>query len=155
GGVADGPRIHPAHASADNGVSRSRVGGLAVGVRSRRGARQRRRMTIELPGFFDLQVNGFAGIDFNAADLASDAVAQALDRMRATGVTRCLPTLITSSLDRFAAAARVIAATPDATIAGIHMEGPYLSRDAGARGAHRPGDLRDADVDDFKRRQDA
>ena len=112
-------------------------------------------MTIELPGFFDLQVNGFAGIDFNAADLASDAVAQALDRMRATGVTRCLPTLITSSLDRFAAAARVIAAMPDATIAGIHMEGPYLSRDAGARGAHPPGDLRDADVDDFKRRQDA
>ncbi len=112
-------------------------------------------MTIELPGFFDLQVNGFAGIDFNAADLASDAVAQALDRMRATGVTRCLPTLITSSLDRFAAAARVIAAMPDATIAGIHMEGPYLSRDAGARGAHPPGDLRDADVDDFQRRQDA
>ena len=112
-------------------------------------------MTIELPGFFDLQVNGFAGIDFNAADLASDAVAQALDRMRATGVTRCLPTLITASLDRFAAAARVIAAMPDAAIAGIHMEGPYLSRDAGARGAHPPADLRDADLDDFKRRQDA
>ena len=112
-------------------------------------------MTIELPGFFDLQVNGFAGIDFNAAGLASDAVAQALDRMRATGVTRCLPTLITSSLDRFAAAARVIAAMPDAAIAGIHMEGPYLSRDAGARGAHPPADLRDADLDDFKRRQDA
>jgi N-acetylglucosamine-6-phosphate deacetylase len=44
-------------------------------------------MTIELPGLFDLQVNGFAGVDFNAAGLTADRVSEALDRMRATGVT--------------------------------------------------------------------
>jgi hypothetical protein len=53
-------------------------------------------MRLELPGLFDLQVNGFAGVDFNSRDVTADAVAQALERMRSTGVTRCLPTLITS-----------------------------------------------------------
>lgn len=112
-------------------------------------------MKIELPGLFDLQVNGFAGVDFNAADLTADAVAVALDRLRATGVTRCLPTLITSPLERFATAVRTIAAVDDAAIAGIHMEGPYLSPQDGARGAHPAEHLRHAGVDDFKRRQDA
>ena len=28
-------------------------------------------MTLELPGLFDLQVNGFGGIDFNAPDLTT------------------------------------------------------------------------------------
>jgi N-acetylglucosamine-6-phosphate deacetylase len=112
-------------------------------------------MRIELPGFFDLQVNGFAGVDFNAADLSPDAVSLALERLHTTGVTRCLPTLITSPLDRFVSSAGVIARMPDAAIAGIHMEGPYLSPQDGPRGAHLREDLRDATVDDFQRRQDA
>jgi N-acetylglucosamine-6-phosphate deacetylase len=112
-------------------------------------------MTIELPGLFDLQVNGFGGIDFNAPALTAERVIEALARMRATGVTRCLPTLITSSFERFAASARVLAGLTDPAIAGIHMEGPYLSRDEGARGAHPLEDLVPASVDDFRRRQDA
>ena len=112
-------------------------------------------MTLEAPGFFDVQVNGFAGVDFNAADLTGDAVAMALDRLRATGVTRCLPTLITSSLERFAAAARVLARMTEPAIAGIHMEGPYLSPEEGTRGAHPLEHLRRATRDDFERRQEA
>jgi N-acetylglucosamine-6-phosphate deacetylase len=112
-------------------------------------------MRLELPGLFDLQVNGFAGVDFNARDLGAGAIGTALARLRATGVTRCLPTLVTSAFDRFAAAARAIASVNDRAIAGIHMEGPYLSRADGARGAHPLDHLRDADVDDFKRRHDA
>ena len=94
-------------------------------------------------GFFDLQVNGFGGVDFNGPDLTGDRVGDALERMRATGVTRCLPTLITSSFERFAASARVLARVADPAIAGIHMEGPYLSPEDGARGAH-PRDARAA-----------
>ena len=112
-------------------------------------------MRLTLPGLFDLQVNGFAGIDFNGADLAADLLAEALERMRATGVTRCLPTLITSSFDRFARNARVIAASPDETVAGLHMEGPYLSPADGARGAHPIDHITPASIDDFDRRQDA
>ena len=107
-------------------------------------------MRIALPGLFDLQVNGFGGIDFNAPDLTRDRAAEALDRMLETGVTRCLPTLITSSFDRFAASARVLADLPHSAIAGIHMEGPYLSRDEGARGAHSRADIVPASVDDFR-----
>jgi N-acetylglucosamine-6-phosphate deacetylase len=112
-------------------------------------------MRIELPGLFDLQVNGFGGIDFNAPDLAADRVDEALERMRATGVTRCLPTLITSSFEQFACSARVLARMSGAAIAGIHMEGPYLSSEDGWRGAHQREHVRPASIDDFKRRQDA
>jgi N-acetylglucosamine-6-phosphate deacetylase len=79
--------------------------------------------------------------------------------MRATGVTRSLPTIITSSLDHFAACARVIARHPssgdDGAIAGIHMEGPYISPLDGFRGAHPREHCIDASLDDFARRQDA
>ncbi|PYQ93008.1 MAG: hypothetical protein DMF97_20755 [Acidobacteria bacterium] len=112
-------------------------------------------MRLELPGLFDLQVNGFGGIDFNAPDLTSERAAEALDRMRVTGVTRCLPTLITSSFDLFARNARILAHMPSPAIAGIHMEGPYLSPEDGARGAHPREHLTPATLDDFNRRQDA
>ena len=112
-------------------------------------------MTIELPGLFDLQVNGFGGVDFNDPYLSAGRCADALDRMRATGVTRCLPTLITSPLDRFAASARVLARMNDPSIAGLHMEGPYISPEDGARGAHPREHIADAGIDDFNRRQEA
>ena len=47
-------------------------------------------------GLFDLQVNGFAGIDFNSEAIDADALDHALEAMLATGVTACLPTLITA-----------------------------------------------------------
>jgi len=112
-------------------------------------------MIVTLPGLFDLQVNGFGGIDFNGADLTADRVAEAFRRMRETGVTRCLPTLITSSFDQFAASARILARVADAAFAGIHMEGPYVSPADGARGAHPLEHVAAASVDDFRRRQDA
>ena len=112
-------------------------------------------MTVDLPGFVDLQVNGFGGIDFNDPATTDDQVLFALGRMRETGVTRCLPTLITSSLRAFAACARTLVRTPSAAIAGLHMEGPYISPEDGARGAHPREHIRSADADDFERRQEA
>jgi N-acetylglucosamine-6-phosphate deacetylase len=112
-------------------------------------------VTLELPGFFDLQVNGFAGVDFNGPGLTTDLAHEALDRMRATGVTRCLPTLITSSLADFSASARTLARLTHPSFAGIHMEGPYISPDDGPRGAHPRRHVLAASLDDFRRRQDA
>ena len=111
---------------------------------SRLRLRARRVMRITFPGLFDLQVNGFAGVDFNAPDLTADEVSLALARMRATGVTRVLPTLVTSPFEDFAASARVLASITDAAIAGIHMEGPYLSPEDGPRGAHPRAHVRPA-----------
>ena len=112
-------------------------------------------MIIELPGLFDLQVNGFAGVDFNGSGLTADRVVYALERMRTTGVTRCLPTLITSSFEDFAASAEVLTSVRNHAIAGIHMEGPYISPLDGARGAHPAAHVRQASIDDFERRQEA
>lgn len=110
---------------------------------------------LECPGLVDLQVNGFAGVDFNDLRLEPDSIDVALDAMRRTGVTRCLPTLVTSSLDAFARCARTIARHRSPVIAGIHMEGPYISHEDGPRGAHPREHVAPASIDDFERRQEA
>lgn len=107
------------------------------------------------PALVDLQVNGFAGVDFNAAATTSDEVARALDAMEATGVGLCLPTIITSSAAHFAHCAQTVLASKHPAIAGLHMEGPYISPENGFRGAHPLQDVCAATLDDFNRRQDA
>jgi N-acetylglucosamine-6-phosphate deacetylase len=111
--------------------------------------------TLELPGFVDLQVNGFAGVDFGDPATTADDVRRAVAAIERTGVTRLLPTLITSSLEMFAACARTLLGTGHPAIAGIHMEGPYISPEDGPRGAHDRAHVRSADLDDFRRRQAA
>jgi N-acetylglucosamine-6-phosphate deacetylase len=110
---------------------------------------------LEFSGFFDLQVNGFAGVDFNDPTVSHEQVSFAIARIRVTGVTRLLPTLITSSFENFARCARTVARINDPAIAGIHMEGPYISGMKGPRGAHSQEHVRSASIDDFGRRQEA
>lgn len=112
-------------------------------------------MRLEFPGLVDIQVNGFAGIDFNTPGLNADEVRTAVAALRASGVTRFLPTLITGSFDRFERCARVLLEVDDPAIAGIHMEGPYISPVDGPRGAHPREHTAPASLDDFSRRQDA
>ncbi len=111
-------------------------------------------MQIQFPGFFDLQVNGFAGVDFNEP-CTPEQLQHATTAMRATGVTQFLPTIITSSPEHFASCARAIVNFADPAMAGIHLEGPYISPLDGARGAHPLAQVCDASIDDFKYRQDA
>jgi len=111
-------------------------------------------MIIECPGFCDLQVNGFAGVDFNRAGTAVEDLGRAAEALRATGVTRFLATLITSSFAEFAACAHALGRWGHPAVAGIHMEGPYISAGA-ARGAHPSAHVRAASIEDFERRQDA
>src|SRR5262249_46086936 len=112
-------------------------------------------MRIEFPGFFDLQVNGFEGVDFNTPGRTPNQLRHATDALRATGVTRFLPTLIPSSLERFSICARSILRFTDPAIAGIHMEGPYISPHDGPRGAHAREHVIAASIKDFSRRQEA
>src|ERR1700722_17269646 len=112
-------------------------------------------MQVEFPGFFDLQLNGFAGVDFTNPAAAPEEVSMALEKVRLTGVTRCLPTLVTSSFERFAACAKTLIRAQHPAIAGIHMEGPYLSPEDGARGAHPRQFVIAPTIDDFLRRQEA
>jgi N-acetylglucosamine-6-phosphate deacetylase len=112
-------------------------------------------MKIGFPGFVDLQVNGFAGVDFNTPGQPPERIRAALRAMGATGVTLCLPALITSSLERFSACARALLNAADPAVAGLHLEGPYLSPADGPRGAHPAARIVPASVEDFARRQDA
>ncbi len=111
--------------------------------------------SFECDAFCDLQVNGFAGIDFNDPAVEGSRVQQAAAAMERTGVTRFLATLISAPLDRFAACARVIGRSQIPGLAGIHMEGPYISPEDGARGAHNRADIQPPSLDDFARRQEA
>ena len=112
-------------------------------------------MQIEFPGLFDLQVNGFGGVDFNNPSATPEDVQRAIERMRRTGVTRFLATLVTSSFERFAQCAKTLLGTPHRAIAGFHMEGPYISPEDGPRGAHPLEHVVGASIDDFSRRQEA
>src|SRR5262249_10375512 len=100
--------------------------------------------TVQLSGLVGLQVNGFAGVDFGDADLTPERVLEAVAALEKTGVTRFLPTLITSSLEAFARSAHTVLAARHPAIAGIHMEGPYISPEDGFRGAHARPLVRDA-----------
>ena len=110
---------------------------------------------ITSPGLVDLQVNGFAGVDFNDPNTTQDQVSAATAAMRATGVTCFLATVISAPLDRFSACAKTLARSTEPALAGLHMEGPYISPEDGARGAHRREDVSSPTLDDFKRRQEA
>jgi N-acetylglucosamine-6-phosphate deacetylase len=112
-------------------------------------------MQIEFPGLFDLQVNGFGGVDFTNPSATPEQVWGAIEKMRLMGVTRCLPTLVTSSFERFAQCAKTLLATRHPAIAGFHMEGPYISPEDGPRGAHPRQHVTGASVEDFMRRQEA
>jgi N-acetylglucosamine-6-phosphate deacetylase len=62
------------------------------------------------PGLVDLQVNGYDGLDVNAADVDPDTIAELTHRLAAAGVTTWLPTIITAPEERIVAALRCIAA---------------------------------------------
>jgi len=104
------------------------------------------------PGFFDLQVNGYAGVDFNGDDLTDEQLDLACERLAADGVDGILATLITDDVSRMAARLKRMTAMRERNaaarrmIVGFHVEGPFLNAAAGFRGAHperfiRPGDV--------------
>jgi N-acetylglucosamine-6-phosphate deacetylase len=98
---------------------------------------------IAAPGFVDVQVNGFGGVDFLETD--GEGYLQAGEALLETGVTSFLPTLITApETDLLAALAEVPTASVGPRILGVHLEGPFL---AGRRlGTHRADGRRDPDV---------
>ncbi len=93
-------------------------------------------------GLIDLQVNGFAGVDFNAGAVTPAEIDHALEAMLATGVTLCLPTIITApeaQLDqRFRSLDAAIAGSRLGPLMcpGYHLEGPFLNPLAGYAGCH-------------------
>lgn len=109
-----------------------------------------------LPGLVDLQVNGFAGVDFNAERLEEPDVRSACARLRAECVVAFLPTLVSNRpelIEKNIETLCRVAEHPgenEAKIFGIHLEGPFISPLPGARGAHPVKWIRPPDVDWIK-----
>jgi len=112
-------------------------------------------------GFVDLQVNGYAGLDFNADEYADDLVLEVCRRLTREGVDKILATVITAPIEsmiaRIARIADLIESHVDvaATIGGIHVEGPFINPDDGYVGAHPPAAVRAANRDDATKLIDA
>ncbi|MCA9260595.1 MAG: N-acetylglucosamine-6-phosphate deacetylase [Planctomycetales bacterium] len=106
------------------------------------------------PEFFDLQVNGYAGVDFNADDLSPESLDAACRALRNDGVTGILATVITDQLDHMSRrVANLVAARSQSALArelvrGVHIEGPFLNPAPGFAGAHPSHHMRVANVDD-------
>lgn len=113
------------------------------------------------PALFDLQINGYAGVDFQDPALPPAALRKAIAALRAGGTHRILLTFITDELDalarQFAQLEKHRAADPllAETICGYHLEGPWLSPREGFRGAHPSECMRAPDLAAFARLQDA
>ncbi|TLS53992.1 N-acetylglucosamine-6-phosphate deacetylase [Paenibacillus antri] len=113
------------------------------------------------PGLVDLQVNGYAGIDFNTTPLATDDVKKAVRLLLSQGVTTVFPTVITNGDEAIEASMRSIAAAcredalTGSCVGGIHLEGPFLSPVDGSRGAHEAAYVRAPDWDAYLRWQEA
>lgn len=99
---------------------------------------------MQTQGLTDLQVNGYAGIDFNDDGLTAAALDHALAAMLRANVTTCLPTLITAGettlAARFAALDAAVAASRlgPSMVPGFHLEGPFLNPTTGYAGCHPP-----------------
>ncbi len=100
-----------------------------------------------LPGFIDTQVNGGGGVLFND-ETTPDGIAAIGAAHRKYGTTAFLPTLISDELNVIDAAMR---ATEDAIaqgvpgVLGIHIEGPFISRQR--KGIHNPDMFRTLDAE--------
>ncbi|RKN85391.1 N-acetylglucosamine-6-phosphate deacetylase [Paenibacillus ginsengarvi] len=113
------------------------------------------------PGLVDLQINGYAGDDFNTLPFDTDMVVRASQGLWGEGVTSYYPTVITNSPEAIEEAVGIIASACDhdartnRSVAGIHVEGPFISPEDGARGAHSLDYVRAPDWEMFEKWQRA
>jgi N-acetylglucosamine-6-phosphate deacetylase len=108
-------------------------------------------------GYVDLQVNGYAGVDFNKDALTASELEHACARLDADGVGAFLATIITDDVEAMCRRLATLARLRDEStlaarlMAGIHIEGPFLNGAAGYRGAHPADAILSADIEVMKR----
>lgn len=109
-----------------------------------------------MTGYIDIQLNGYYGVDFNRATLTGEQFHFACEKLRAHGVRAFAPTIITAAIPHmcacFANLARIVAADPLARemAPAFHAEGPFISSEAGYRGAHPAQHAHPAQLDEAK-----
>jgi len=112
---------------------------------------------LRIPGFIDLQVNGFVGVDFSSDSLSEEGFIHAGRALIERGTAAFMPTLITNKEARLKRNLKIIAAAlkKDTLLArhilGLHFEGPFISKENGAVGAHDPDAVHEPDIEFFDR----
>jgi N-acetylglucosamine-6-phosphate deacetylase len=108
------------------------------------------------PALVDLQVNGFAGVDFQQDNVTVDQLLEATRALRAFGCARYLLTLITDEWPKLTARLKRLrqlrrsSLELERAIAGWHVEGPFLSAEPGFHGAHNPALMLDPAPDHIR-----
>ncbi|HUQ44880.1 MAG TPA: N-acetylglucosamine-6-phosphate deacetylase [Candidatus Limnocylindria bacterium] len=112
-------------------------------------------------GWLDIQVNGFGGHDPNASGADASNTVEMIRALWRHGVTGVCPTICTESEEHIVGALRAVAAACeadpliDASVVGIHVEGPHISPEDGPRGAHPLRHVRPPDIAEYRRWQEA
>lgn len=113
------------------------------------------------PGWFDFQINGFGGVDFQSDTLTLAELDHAVATLRKHGVAGIFATLITDEVDALCRRLEHIerlcseSAVARRMIVGYHLEGPWLSPQLGYRGAHPPAPMHAPSLAEFQRLQSA
>jgi len=113
------------------------------------------------PGLIDNQINGYNGVDFSDPSAGAERIRMAVDAIRSDGVTTFFPTIITGSHNNlikvFRNLARALRYDEEISnsVAGFHLEGPYISPEAGYYGCHPSEFIRKPSWDEFMQYQDA
>lgn len=107
--------------------------------------------------YIDLQVNGYAGVDFNSMDLTEAELLVACNKLYEDNVDSILATLITDDysrmIEKIKNLAKIISENKQirSIIQGIHIEGPFLSPTEGFRGAHPKEYIISSDLEKLQR----
>ena len=114
---------------------------------------------LTVPGFVDLQVNGYLGVDFSSPNLTEEDFIRVTRELLKTGCCGFLPTVVTASEETYSHVLPLIARMMKkeefaGRILGIHAEGPFLSRKPGAVGAHNPEWVKEPTIEFFRKMQD-
>lgn len=110
-------------------------------------------------GFIDLQINGYKGVDFSSEDLTLDCIRMATREIAETGTVAYCPTVVTSDIKAVERNLRLFREAMNdkelgGHLLGLHLEGPFISPEEGARGAHPLRFIRKPDIELYKKFQE-
>ncbi|MCK5851530.1 N-acetylglucosamine-6-phosphate deacetylase [bacterium] len=112
------------------------------------------------PALIDNQINGYMGTEFTFPDLSPEDMHKIVGELYKKGVGTFLPTVITASHESLITSFRNLSAAlkdeyVNTSVPGFHLEGPYLSNEAGYRGVHSLKQIRLPDWDEFQQLNEA
>lgn len=108
------------------------------------------------PPIVDLQINGYAGVDFQRDEMTAEQLLLATRALRRDGCAHYLLTLITDEWPKLISRLKHIrtlrqqSAELRQAILGWHVEGPFLSEKPGFCGAHNPAVMLDPSADHIR-----